>query len=107
MISRRLLGAVVVLTVVGLSYAHALTPGATCERVASDGLRKCVRKVGSAQQRCYRATGAACSASDSKLTAAYATLSKNLLAKCPDQATVTAAGYPVPARKSVSLGIGR
>jgi len=94
MISRRLLGAVIVLAIGGLSSAHALTPGATCERVASDGLRKCVRKVGSAQQRCYRATGAVCLPSNSKLTAAYATLSKNLLAKCPDQATVTAAGYP-------------
>lgn len=94
MASLRLLGATVVLAAAGLSSADARSPGLTCERAVSNGLRSCIRRVSSVQQRCYQTTGAACLPSDSIQAAAYAVLSKTVLAKCPDQTTLTAAGYP-------------
>jgi len=73
--------------------AHAATPAQRCEQTAAKALRSCVTKVAAQVQRCYDDTGAACSASDTKVTTPLALLEAKVLAKCPDGATVQGAGY--------------
>jgi hypothetical protein len=89
---------VLVLLLAGLAAgsadpAAAATPGQRCERVASNSLRSCFRKVARLQQRCYGETGGPCATSDPKLMAALARVETQVLRRCPDQPTVTAAGH--------------
>ncbi len=85
--------------------AHAASPGSACETAASKALRTCVKKLGRLEQRCYRDTGQTCLGTDPKVAKVFDGLGKTVLAKCPDQATVTAALYP-PALTPAGL-VGR
>lgn len=82
---------VALLAVPGLS--SALTPGQLCEKTASDTLRSCVKKVSKLAQKCYQTTGSACPDGDAKLVKELGRIGVKVLAKCPDQPTVQAAGY--------------
>ena len=74
--------------------AHASTdPALLCEKAAGTSLVSCVKKVAKLQGKCYAATGAACAADDEKIGKALDKLAKKLAKKCPDDATVQAAGY--------------
>jgi hypothetical protein len=76
-----------------LASIAAMTPGQVCEKTASDTLRTCVKMGGKLHQKCYQTTGGACLATDPKLVEGLARVSTKILPKCPDQATVQAAGY--------------
>ncbi len=91
--STRTLLLVLAAGVVAPGASLALTPGQTCEKMASDTLRNCVKKVGKLEQKCYQASGAACVDTDPKLVKELAKVGEKVLKKCPDQATVQAAGY--------------
>ncbi len=71
----------------------AMTPGQLCQKTAADTLRGCVKKVGKLHQKCYQTTGSACAATDPKLVKELAKVGTKLGPKCPDQATVQAAGF--------------
>jgi len=70
-----------------------LTPGQLCEKTASDSLRNCTKKLSSLEQKCHRATGAACLDTDPKRAKELAKIGDKVLKKCPDQPTVQAANY--------------
>ncbi len=76
-----------------LTASAASTPGQVCGKSASDSLRSCVKKVGKLEQNCYRTTGAACAPTDPKRVAVLGDIAAKLLSRCPDQATVQAAGF--------------
>lgn len=73
--------------------AAALTPGQGCEKAASDRLRACVATVGRRTLQCHQDTGSPCSTGDAAITAALAKVSSRVLDRCPDTATVAAAGF--------------
>ena len=74
--------------------ALALDPGQSCERAASDSLRSCVKRITSLERRCHARTGGACAPDDAAITRASGAVATKVLRRCPDQATVTEAGYP-------------
>jgi hypothetical protein len=73
--------------------ATAATPAQLCEKAASDSLRVCVNKIGRLHRKCYIDSGSPCAPSDPKLIAALERVATKILPRCPDQATVQAAGY--------------
>jgi hypothetical protein len=73
--------------------ADAATPAQRCEAAAAKAVRACVTKVAREVRTCYLDSGAACLPSDTKVSAALAKLDKTVAKKCPDAATVQAAGY--------------
>ncbi len=73
--------------------AAAAMPAQRCERAAAKAVRTCVAKVASAVRRCYLDTGAACAPGNTKIADALDALDARVLGRCPDPATVQAAGY--------------
>ena len=76
-----------------LTAAAATTPGKVCGKSTTDNLRSCIKKVGKLHQACYQTTGSACAPTDPKLVDTLAGIAAKLQGKCPDQATVQAAGF--------------
>jgi hypothetical protein len=74
--------------------AAALTPGQLCEKKAAIALRTCAKSVSKQTLKCLQQTGTACTSADAKIADALVKLSDKVLGSCPDQSTVTAAGYP-------------
>lgn len=93
MLVRRVPLALVLLSALHLPAARALTPGQACEKAATDRLRTCVAAVGKRTLACYRDTGATCTPGDAAIATSLATVAAMAMLKCPDTATVTAAGY--------------
>src|SRR5262245_39563457 len=85
-------GALLTLCVVSPVLA-ASTPAQRCETAASSSLASCLLKVGGRTRTCYVDTGAPCPGTDDGTTTALAKLQKKVLDKCPDAATVQAAGF--------------
>ena len=76
-----------------ISGAKAADAGQLCEKSTAKALQKCVNGVNKAQLKCYQKTGVACPTSDAAVVKALAKASDRILKKCPDAATVVAAGY--------------
>ncbi|MDX2171233.1 MAG: pectin acetylesterase-family hydrolase [Deltaproteobacteria bacterium] len=74
--------------------AAALTPGQLCEKRAATALRKCDKSVAKRTHQCVEQLGVTCGTADATIADALDALEEKVLAACPDQATVTAAGYP-------------
>jgi len=75
------------------SAAAGVPPGRVCDRGAADALRTCTTRLGRAEQACLRKSGNPCAAGDPRRTAAFAGAVARVLAACPDQASVDAAGH--------------
>ena len=87
---------VVVASVLGVASAlpaAAATQAQKCEAAAAAALGACANKVGGRVRACYGATGGPCAPADAQITGALAKLERTVLGKCPDAATVQAAGY--------------
>jgi hypothetical protein len=87
-----LLAALAAMCPAGAARGEA-APAQLCEAAAAQAVRACVTKVSGEVQKCYLDTGAACPAGNTKVSGALAKLDKSILSKCPDAATVQAAGY--------------
>lgn len=85
---------VVILALATWTPAAALTAGQLCEKNAVTAFRSCTKSLMAQQASCLKRTGAPCAAADAKIAQALDRLEDKVLAACPDQATVTAAGYP-------------
>ena len=85
--------------------ATAADPALSCEKMAGKSLVSCVNSAAKAQDKCYQKTGAACAADDAKVAKALEGIAKKIDKKCPDDATVQAAGFG-PSMTVASL-IGR
>jgi hypothetical protein len=81
------------LTAAAALPAAGATPAGKCETAAADALATCVKKVGEQVGGCYTGTGAPCAPTDPRVGGALAKLERRVLRKCPDGATVQAAGY--------------
>jgi len=81
------------LTLTPLAARAAADPALRCEKAAGKNLVTCVGRVAKREGDCYGATGAACAANDAKIADALDKLAKTVGKKCPDDATVQAAGY--------------
>jgi len=75
------------------SLVRAATPAQKCEQEAGKALQRCVQKAGKLHRACYQQTGSACVDADPGLVAEFDRIGEKILRKCPDQATVQAAGY--------------
>jgi hypothetical protein len=73
--------------------AAGATPAQRCEAAAGSALASCVQKVGARARKCYLDTGSACSPTDERTVQALGALQTKVLRRCPDAATVQAAGY--------------
>ena len=73
--------------------ARAATSPLSCERTVAKRLQTCFASVSPEVRRCYLESGAACAASDAKISTALDKLRTSVLQACPDAATVEAAGY--------------
>src|SRR5262249_33053512 len=69
------------------------TPAQKCEAAAGSALATCVQKVGARTRKCYLDTGAPCAPTDERSVQALAKVGQKVLARCPDAATVQAAGF--------------
>lgn len=74
--------------------AAATPPGPACEKTVAAQLRACVRKLGKLELQCHQDTGTGCTTGHPKVAAVLTAASAKVSARCPDQATVTAAGFP-------------
>jgi hypothetical protein len=72
---------------------RAATPEARCQKATVSALAACASKLGAAELGCFKKTGAACADGDRKVARALAGLSSSLGKKCPDAASVEAAGF--------------
>lgn len=66
---------------------------ALCAGTAASILSEYVGSLNAAQRRCYEETGERCARDDSEVESAAEQLEDDVLAACPDAATVQAAGY--------------
>jgi hypothetical protein len=64
-----------------------------CEQAAGASLISCVKSVAKLQSGCYAATGAACAADDAQVARVVDEVAQKMQKRCPDDATVQAAGY--------------
>jgi hypothetical protein len=90
---RRPLAVAALLTAATVLPALAATPVEKCEAAAAATLGACVKRAGGRVRACYADTGAPCAATDRRVAGALAELEQKVLGKCPDAATVQAAGY--------------
>src|SRR5262249_1896057 len=84
---------VVVAVVAVAVQALAPTPAQKGEATAAAALGSCFKRVGLRELACFQGQIGACAPGDASIAGALAKLERKVVARCPDAATVQAAGY--------------
>lgn len=71
----------------------ARADGRSCEQTISREVRTCFKRVTDRSRRCFLAARGPCASDDARIAGAVARLEERVRARCPDGATIAAAGH--------------